>query len=165
MKKGLSLGFILCAAAPIFGATNLDLQMSLQDKQQTGVVNLTLKQKQALASWIDQHYVLASSPPSSTPAPVETAPKAPAMQEKPSSSLSLNINLNNGQELILSDSTRWQVHPQDTAVSTVWIAPSALSVKPGTDPSYPFIITNLSSNQSVRARQVVPPTTLQAPSK
>lgn len=161
MKKSIFLGFMLLSAAPAFTSTNLDQQMSLQDKQLTGIVNLTLKQKQALGSWIDKHYVPMGQ------APVQTAPEMTPQPTPPmpqaASQLSLNINLNNGQELVLSDMTRWQIHPQDVMLSSVWVAPSSLSVKPGTDPSYPFVITNLSSNQSVRAKQVVPATTPAAP--
>ena len=159
MQKRIILSVILSLAAPLMASTNLDQQMSLQDKQQTGVVNLTLKQRQALASWIDKHYTpigQAPLPQEATQPPSQMMQQPSMQQNTPSQSLSLTINLNNGAELILSDATRWQIHPQDVVISSVWIAPSALSVAAGTDPSYPFVITNLSSKQSVRAKQVVP---------
>lgn len=173
MRKSIILSVILSLAAPLMASTNLDQQMSLQDKQQTGVVNLTLKQRQALASWIDKHYTpIGQSPlpqqPQAPQQPPSQMMQQPSMQQNtPNQSLSLTINLNNGAELILSDATRWQIHPQDVVISSVWIAPSALSVAAGTDPSYPFVITNLSSKQSVRAKQVVPASPMtpsQAPS-
>jgi hypothetical protein len=58
MKTKLSiLSALVCiGSAELLAGTNFDQQMSLQEKQQTGVVNLTLKQRMALASWIDNNY-------------------------------------------------------------------------------------------------------------
>jgi hypothetical protein len=138
---------VVMATAPLLAATNLDQQMTLQEKQQTGVVNLTLKQKQALALWIDARYTpitesQAPSPQPNTPAPIST--------------LTLNVNVQNGQQLILSDGTRWQVHPQDVKTSSIWLTPIPITVKKGTDPNYPYVITNQSTNQSIRAKPIAP---------
>ncbi|NDE83016.1 MAG: hypothetical protein EB051_05340, partial [Chlamydiia bacterium] len=59
--------FYMCSlfcliTAGSMAATNLDQQMSLQDKQQTGIVNLSLKQRQSLALWIDRYYVPIDDP-------------------------------------------------------------------------------------------------------
>jgi len=106
-------------------------------------VNLTLKQKQALASWIDLNYM-----------PMSTLQQAPPVAQD--NSLSLTVNAQNGQQLILSDYTRWQVHPQDVTTSSAWIAAVPLTVKAGTDPMYPYVLTNTTTGQSVRAKQISP---------
>ena len=140
---------LLCATVQSFAATNLDQQMSLQEKQQTGVVNLTLKQKQALANWIDKNYVPITG---TQQIPHQAAPQGPSNN----SNLSLSVNVQNGQQLILSDGTRWQVHPQDVKTSSIWITPAPIMVMTGTDPSYPYVLTNQTTNQSVRAKQIAP---------
>jgi len=144
MYKKISFGIaLICATSPMLAATNLDQQMTLPEKQQTGVVNLTLKQKQALASWIDLNYM-----------PMSTLQQAPPVAQE--NALSLSVNGQNGQQLILSDYTRWQVHPQDVTTSSAWIAAVPLTVKAGTDPMYPYVLTNTTTGQSVRAKQISP---------
>jgi hypothetical protein len=144
MYKKISYGIaLICATSPMLAATNLDQQMTLPEKQQTGVVNLTLKQKQALASWIDLNYM-----------PMSTLQQAPPVAQN--NDLSLTVNAQNGQQLILSDYTRWQVHPQDVTTSSAWIAAVPLTVKAGTDPMYPYVLTNTTTGQSVRAKQISP---------
>lgn len=142
---------MLMVSAQSFAATNLDQQMSLQEKQQTGVVNLTMKQKQALAGWIDKNYVLIGS---STQMPNQAPSQAPSTD----SNLTLSVNVQNGQQIILSDGTRWQIQPQDVKTSAVWLTPVPILVMQGTDPNYPYVLTNQSSNQSVRAKQIAPAT-------
>ena len=152
MQKTISiLSALTLATSSLLAVTNLDQQMTLQEKQQTGVVNLTLKQKQALAAWIDGHYTLTSEAQSSNP----TQPAQPnaAMQEH---ALTLSVNSQNGQQLLLSDGSRWQIHPQDVKISSIWLTPITVGLKRGTDPNFPYIITNLSTNQSVRAKQISP---------
>lgn len=162
--------FIVCTIFSLFvseaisASTNLDQQMSLLDKQLTGVVNLTLKQKQALAAWIDKNYVplaQAQQVPECPSNALETQ-QAPSSPAKPSD-LTLSINAQNGQQLILSDSTRWQIHPQDVNIASLWLTPSQVSIKPSNDPTYPFVLTNLATNQSVRAKQITPPPIPAAP--
>ncbi|MCX6990267.1 MAG: hypothetical protein NTX49_04285 [Chlamydiae bacterium] len=144
MYKKIFYGIaLICATSPMLAATNLDQQMTLPEKQQTGVVNLTLKQKQALASWIDLNYM-----------PMSTLQQAPPVAQD--NALSLSVNAQNGQQLILSDYTRWQVHPQDVTTSSAWIAAVPLTVKAGTDPMYPYVLTNTTTGQSVRAKQISP---------
>jgi len=140
---------MLMLSAQSFAATNLDQQMSLQEKQQTGVVNLTLKQKQALASWIDKNYVPVG-------ANTQMPNQAPSQAPSTNSDLTLSVNVQNGQQIILSDGTRWQIHPQDVKTSSVWLTPVPIMVMPGSDPSYPYVLTNQSTNQSVRAKQIAP---------
>jgi hypothetical protein len=158
-----SKSFFVCTIFSLFvsnafcASTNLDQQMSLQDKQLTGVVNLTLKQKQALAAWIDKNYVPLGQAQQAQECPSSAmdTPQAPSSSMKPSD-LTLSINAQNGQQLILSDSTRWQIHPQDVNIASLWLTPSHISIKPGTDPAYPYILTNLTTNQSIRAKQIAP---------
>lgn len=152
MQKSFSiLSVLTLATSSLLAATNLDQQMTLQEKQQTGVVNLTLKQKQTLAAWIDNHYTPTSDMQPTHPSQ-QPGPHAPAQEH----ALTLSVNSQNGQQLLLSDGSRWQIHPQDVKTSSIWLTPITVGIKRGTDPNYPYIITNISTNQSVRAKQISP---------
>lgn len=139
MSRIIFIATFLVCSSNLFATTNLDMQMSATEKAQTGVSTLTPNQKQALAQWIDNHYTL--NPTTSQ------------------SGLSLSANFRNGQELMLSDDSRWLVNPSDIPISSLWITPFAVQVTPNNDPNYPWTITNLTTNQSIKAKKA--PTTAQ----
>lgn len=157
MFKKFSIGISLTSlifVSSLHAATNLDQQMSLQEKQETGVVNMTQKQKKALAAWIDKNYLPMGQSSSSSTSSSQSSSAASQKSMDQMSNVTMSVNVQGGQELILSDSTRWQIQPQDVQVAGLWLTAAPISVKPSTDPDYPFILTNQQTNQSVRARQV-----------
>ena len=134
--------FFILSISSLIAGTNLDQQMSLQEKQQTGVVNLTLKQRKALSEWIDCNYNPKQS--------------EPIAESKTKDQLYISIISMNGKQLILSDNTRWLVYPQDVPTASLWIAAATIQIVASPDPEYPFIMKNLSTQQSIRVQKMAP---------
>ena len=137
----------------VIAETNLDQQMSLQDKQQTGIVNLTLKQRQALGMWIDHHYQPINDTSSTESAELQNLNKSSIKPplDNPVQYM-LVQNLGKGQELILSDRSQWIIHPEDLSISQGWKESTKISIEHGFDAGFPFILMNLDTHQSVKAR-------------
>lgn len=151
----LNLSCIIATAAPIAAKQILlDDVMTRDEQKKTGVYNLTLQQKVALEAWINKTFVLKQ--------PETTSQKQ----------LSLSINIDNGQKLLLSDNSMWEVSPNDIPTSSVWLSPSPVKIVPSNDPDYPFLIVDINSGISVKARKVptagqsapAPAPTMQPPS-
>lgn len=134
-------------------ATNLDQQMSLQDKQQTGIVNLSLKQRQSLALWIDRYYVPIDDPSAQNGSKAETGEisKKQSLSSQ-SETFLLMKNLNGGKELILNDLRQWVIDPDDVSISQKWEESAQIRVEQGFDTAFPFILMNLKTDESVKAR-------------
>ena len=137
-----ALGLFILSSCPLLSFTNLDNQMSLIDKEQTGVVNLSLKQREALGAWIDKHYV-----------PIGKQPAAPSStEEAQASSLTIAGNVQGGDIITLSNGTMYAIHPSDTSISSVWVAPSPITIEEGQDEQYPIILKNEATQERVRAK-------------
>jgi hypothetical protein len=67
--------------------------------------------------------------------------------------LYLNLNLQDGKELILSDNSHWIIHPEDQAISRMWIAPFPLEVTAIRSIEYPYLLTNLNSGKKIKAKR------------
>ncbi len=141
----------LLSSHPCFAELYLDDVMSPKIQEKTGVEDLTPMQKRALEIWINDTFVLKDQ----NDGPV-----------KETSDLSLSINVNNGQQLRLSDSTLWEIDPADQSIAATWITPFPIKVGTSGNPSYPTLLTNLNTNVSVRARStqtLAPPPTETVP--
>ncbi|MBY0463228.1 MAG: hypothetical protein K2Q34_08620 [Alphaproteobacteria bacterium] len=126
---------VICTSS-IF-SLDLDSMMSQKDKKSTGYGDLTSEQKKHLNQWISEHFVL----------PPDTIGNSP---------LSLNINIQNGRELILSDGSHWEVAPDDQKISSLWLTPFPLEITSRDSKQYPYSILNLTTKEMVKARQVTP---------
>lgn len=134
-------------------ATNLDQQMSLQDKQQTGIVNLTLKQRQSLALWIDRYYVPIDDPSAQNGSKAETGDisKKQSLSSQ-SETFLLMKNLNGGKQLILNDLRQWVIDPEDVSITQKWEESAQIRVEQGFDTAFPFILMNMKTDEGVKAR-------------
>ena len=186
MKTKISiLSVLLCmGSGHLFADTNFDQQMSLQEKQQTGIVNLTLKQRVALAAWIDKNYnPKIPSPPSTNCPPQQGSgasasammpgsatepsiqlPTAPELPEyNKSTTVSISMVIMNGKQLSLSDDSRWLVYPQDVEIAALWLTPAIVTIKPGVDPEFNYYMTNTATGQTIRVRKMAPGQTFENP--
>ncbi|MCX6986819.1 MAG: hypothetical protein NT065_01480 [Chlamydiae bacterium] len=150
--------FYMCSlfcfiTAGSMAATNLDQQMSLQDKQQTGIVNLTLKQRQSLALWIDRYYVPIDDPSSPNGSKIETGEisKNQSLSAQ-SETFLLMKNLNGGKQLILNDLRQWVIDPEDVSITQKWEESAQIRVEQGFDTAFPFILMNMKTDEGVKAR-------------
>lgn len=64
--------------------------------------------------------------------------------------LTLSLNLNGGNELVLSDHSRWVVNPEDTETSSMWLSPFPIEILKGDSEDYPVVLLNVLSQQKVR---------------
>lgn len=120
----------------------LDEVMSPEDQNKTGIATLSRTQRTYLEQWLNENMALASSMP---PAEIVT--------------FSLNLNLQGGRVLQLSNGTLWEVNPADLLISNGWILPCTITLSPNTNSDFPFTLRNTSSKEQVRVRQAAPPPT------
>ena len=116
----------------------LDDVMSREEQRKTGINKLSATQKIELEKWINETFVLKAQ-----------------SEEKPQGSLYLSLNIDNGQKLQLSDNSVWEIAPGDVQKASAWITPFPIEISPSGDPSYPSLITNKTTGESVKARRWV----------
>lgn len=131
--------------SPLFGTLLLDDVMSKSVQEQTGVADLSPNQKKALEVWINDTFVLKNQS-EQTPEP---------------SHLYLSINLNNGQQLQLSDGSIWDVNPNNIPIASTWITPFPIVISQSPNPAYPILLTNKNTGASIQVRKSTNPSTNQ----
>ena len=142
LLKGLPL-ILICAFSTLSARatpTTLDKIMPISVQKKTGVIKLNIRQKEALADWLEHRFNIHAEMAASNP-----------------SNLSLSESINEGQVLKLTDGTYWSVDPQDTPRSAIWFIPFPIEITPSGDPDYPYKITNQSSGDFVKAQKMTPP--------
>lgn len=120
--------------SPLLADIALDQMMTPQEQKETGVSTLTPTQKSALEKWLN----------------TRLAPK----QTSAANQVSLALNINGGQKLLLSDRTIYEIAPDDVKTSSAWLTPFVVKIEPSGDPNYPVKLTNPNSGASVKARLV-----------
>lgn len=115
----------------------LDDVMTKEDQKKTGVSTLSYQQRMSLEKWLNEHVTMKSEI-----TPQETTTR------------SLSININNGQKILLSDNTLWEVSPDDISTSSIWITPFPVQVSPSGNPDYPSLLINVNTGARVKARQI-----------
>jgi len=66
--------------------------------------------------------------------------------------LTIEENINSGRMLKLSNGTIWEIAPQDTSITEIWIFPFPLEIKKSQNSTYPYYIINKRSKTKVLAR-------------
>jgi hypothetical protein len=64
----------------------------------------------------------------------------------------LSYNMANGGVLVLSDGTRWEINPQDQSKTSLWMTPMEIEVKPSDNQSYPYMLVNMQTKETVYAK-------------
>ncbi len=126
MRKILFLG-ITSIGMSLYGAQDLDKVMPTHIQKQTGVDQLTPKQKKALSNWLHNNM--------------------PVTQE--SKYVSLSENIQNGKILKLSDGTYWEVAPTDQNISSAWLFPFPVEIVPSKLPGFPYKLINKNTGSSI----------------
>ena len=120
----------------------LDDVMSRDEQHRTGVYYLNHNQRAELEAWLNENFELISKP----------KPRE-APQE-----ITLAENINNGQQLRLSNGAVYQIAPEDVSRAAGWITPFPIQVVPSGDPNYPFKIVNKNTGNSLKAKLISGPT-------
>lgn len=126
----------LVALYPDTSIPSINELMSIEDQQRTGVIRLTQKQKMELAKWLVEHQY-----------------NAEAASDEIIHALTVALNIAGGKFIELSDNSVWEISPDDLVVSQSWLSPIPVKITPSSNPNYPFIITDLRSGQSVKAKK------------
>lgn len=108
--------------------------MSIEDQTATGVIRLTQQQKMLLAKWLVQHGCY-------DPAGADY------------SKVTVSINISDGQILQLSDNSVWEIDPADQGTSQLWLSAIPISISESTSKDYPYLLTNIKTQASVKARK------------
>jgi hypothetical protein len=130
--------FALLSIQLYSGQILLDDVMTKEEQKKTGVKKLTYAQKVALESWLNKNFTLKTKTEETTP------------------ELTLSINIEDGRKLELSDSSIWEVAPNDISTAAIWLTPFPIKIAPSNDPEYPYLLINAYSGASVKARKVRP---------
>lgn len=70
-----------------------------------------------------------------------------------SQSLKVALTVSNGQFVQLSDNSVWEIAPDDLTTSQSWLSAIPVKITTTTHPTYPYLITNLENNVSVKAKK------------
>ena len=128
--------FLITSASPAFSTIFLETLMSTGEKKKTGYEKLTEREKANLDIWINANFSQNSI--------IKDA------------SVYLSVNVKSGTELILSDDSRWAVDPRDQHISSIWITSFPLKVTLRGSEEYPYILTNLNTLKTVKAKPISP---------
>ena len=116
-----------------------DLEMTQQQKKDTGIAKLSEKERSYLQNWIDNNFNKREH------SLTETAQlQMPIIED----------NLNNGKHLRLSDRSLWEINLEDTLLTQSWITPVEILIMHGNDSDYPYRLTNSLTGSSVGARRI-----------
>lgn len=77
------------------------------------------------------------------PAPTSSVQKA----------LTISEVVNEGQFLILSDNSVWQVKPSFWSVSGGWLMPVEVSIESSPDAEFPYLMKNAFTNESIQVQK------------
>lgn len=132
---------LFAATLSLLAAQVIDTDMSRQDQKETGIYKLTDKQKSALQQWIDNNYAKREEPL--------------AVAEKPKKGQPiLQDNISSGRYIRLSDSSSWEINPEDTPITQGWITPVEIQISKSGDANYPYVLTNSLTESKVRAKKI-----------
>ena len=106
--------------------------MTQEDIAKTGLSKLSDKEKIALQTWIDSHFIKKS---------MKKRHPTPSLQE----------NLKNGHLIGLTDGSFWEINPSDTPITQGWISAAEIKIEPSELPAYPYKLTNSLTGSSVLA--------------
>lgn len=128
----------LLSSGSLLGLIRLSDLMSQDEQKKTGISQLSDMQRQELERWMNEKFVLKAVHPAA-------------------SRITLEQNLQNGAQLVLSDGSIYEIAPTDRSKTTFWLTPISITIGTSQDPTYPTLLTNTLTGVSVRAKQTQPP--------
>ena len=78
----------------------------------------------------------------------------PAKVRSKTETLSVNEVISDGKYLKLSDGSDWEVEPDAIPLTGSWLLAPKVTIVKSADPSYPYHLTNTTSNTTVLAKKV-----------
>jgi hypothetical protein len=166
MKK---IALFLCCISSLYGTLPMELAMSKQELEQTGINRLSSQQKRAFERWLESwtHRVLEQSSsyhPSVSleqwvrewPEYTKTKQKNPDAATKSRQEANQRIfRNNNGKTLELHDGSEWSIRPIDVKTAIKWKRDEPITITTSErDIRRPYILTNSARNEEVGATKV-----------
>ena len=68
--------------------------------------------------------------------------------------LYLSFNFDGGSTLELSDGSKWQINPEDTDKTSLWVLPAEIEISTSKDVAYPNYLYNVNTKQQVKAKKM-----------
>ncbi len=118
----------------ILSALSLELLMSPQEREETGYEALSHEEQTALEHWIEERFI----------------PKSIGKQM----TAYLSMNKKGGSEILLDNESNWSIDPKDRIISSLWLSPSPIKISQKGTGEYPYTLTNLHSQKSIRAKRI-----------
>jgi|SRR5579872_1767929 len=137
--KAKSLLFYALTLLPLTGFAGiiLDQAMTKEELEATGVSTLNPSQKITLEAWIDRHCTLKTN------------------TNLVGQDLFVSIITSDGKKVTLSDSSTYEIAPEDMPIASSWITSSAsITVSNSNDPNYPFKLTNTLTKQDIKGKRI-----------
>jgi len=168
MKKIL---LFLCAISSLYGSLPMELAMSSNELEQTGINRLSGQQKRAFERWLESwtRRVLEQSPsyhPSASleqwvrnwPEHTKAEQKDPDAATKSRQESNQRIFRNNkGKTIELHDGSEWNIYSIDVKIAVKWKRGEVISITTSErDIRRPYILTNTLRNEEAGAVQVSP---------
>ncbi len=139
------MSICLLPCLPMNATILLNDVMNKDLQKRTGVADLSYKQRLALEQWLNDTFVL----------------KNDNEEKSEKKEIYLSQNINGGQQLELSDGSRWEVAPADVSRASFWLIPFPLKIVQNEDPKdnaqYPSVIINQNTGVGVKVRMTSPP--------
>lgn len=139
----VSTAVLICFSFKAYSLILLDDVMSKEEQKKIGIYNLKAQQKKELEKWLNTNFTLKT----------EEAKKVESI-----GAIYLSLNVNNGERLIFSDGSIYEVDPQYRYISALWIQPLSFHIGLSNDPNYPYLVTNDYTQTGVNAKLIQPPT-------
>ena len=139
--RTLLLAAVMLCSSQLSALILLDEVMTRDEQYKTGVSKLNAKQKMELEKWLNAKFVLKNQA------------DMPESRE-----VTLEVNINNGKQLRMSDGSLFEIAPQDVPMTALWITPFKLTVSDSGDSTYPYLLQNMDSGTTVKAKMIEPPT-------
>ncbi len=168
MKK---IALFLFSISSLYGTLPMELAISKQELEQTGINRLSSQQKRAFENWLEKwtRRVLEQSSsyhPSASveqwvrewPEHTKAEQKDPDAATKSRQEANQRIFRNNdGKKIELHDGSEWNIHPIDVKTAVKWNRDETITVTTSKrDIRRPYILTNTARNEEVGATRTRP---------
>jgi len=137
---------------PIFSVeVNLDKIMTPSEQKETGVQNLSPKEKQALQQWLTSWTINLLNTTQTTDQPQQNNSPYQSNIQTP---ITVVRVYNGGNKIELSNQSMWTVFPIDIAIASSWLPRDSIEILQGTDLYYPYYLRNTKNSRMIKAQNI-----------
>jgi len=123
--------FLLLFCSALFAGDPMAQFMTQEEQDRTGVSKLYTAHKEELAQWMDSHGKNGTV-----------------------DSLTLRLNIKDGEYLQLSDGSVWQIAPCCQKIASSWLTAEKVQISRSDSPKFPYYIINQKTGERVMAHHL-----------